>query len=91
MVEEKCGEVAPTEAEAPVKAKGESDTTTTFPVGSRTTVQGTTQEVLTSGFGMGPGISPPLWSCTLSNRIGKFTVRQRPTQVCGRERIDAEH
>ena len=39
---------------APMEAE-KSDTTTTVSVGSRTTVQGTTQEVLTSGFGMGPG------------------------------------
>ena len=55
-------------SEAPMKAE-KSDTTTTVSVGSRTTVQGTTQEVLTSGFGKGPGITPPLWPCTLSNLI----------------------
>ncbi len=39
-------------------------TATNVPVGSRTTVQESTQEGLTSGFGMGPGIAPPLWPCT---------------------------
>jgi len=33
----------------------ESGTATNFPVGFRATVQETTQEGLTSGFGMGPG------------------------------------
>jgi len=33
----------------------ERGTVTTVPVDSRTTVQGVTQEGLTSGFGMGPG------------------------------------
>ena len=69
----------------PDEGENKSDTTTNVPVGSRTTVQETTQEGLTSGFGMGPGITPPLWPCTLSNLIDKFAVRQRPTQVCGRE------
>ncbi len=35
--------------------RSEGDTTTCVPVDSRTTVQTVTQEVLTSGFGMGPG------------------------------------
>ncbi len=35
--------------------RGEGDTTTFVPVDSRTTVPEKTQEVLTSGFGMGPG------------------------------------
>jgi hypothetical protein len=40
------------------------------PVGFRTTVQETTQEGLTSGFDMGPGITPPLWPCsTLSSNL----------------------
>ena len=30
-------------------------------MGSRTTVQQRTQVVLTAGFGMRPGVSPPLW------------------------------
>ena len=38
----------------PVK-RSERDTTTRLPVDSRTTVQTVTQEVLTAGFGMGPG------------------------------------
>ena len=38
----------------PVK-RSEGDTTTRLPVDSRTTVQTVTQEVLTAGFGMGPG------------------------------------
>ena len=44
-------------------------TATNVPVGSRTTVQESTQEGLTSGFGMGPGITPPLWPCTPHLRI----------------------
>ncbi len=32
-----------------------------LPVGSRTTVPQGTWMGLTSGFGMGPGVSPPLW------------------------------
>jgi len=35
--------------------RSEGDTTTRVPVDSRTTVQTVTQEVLTAGFGMGPG------------------------------------
>ena len=42
----------------------ESGTATNVPVGSRATVQESTQEGLTSGFGMGPGRTPPLWPCT---------------------------
>ena len=38
----------------PVK-RSQGDTTTRVPVDSRTTVQTVTQEVLTAGFGMGPG------------------------------------
>lgn len=48
------GKVLPPAAEA-TDGSGKSDTTTTFSVGSRTTVQGTTQKGLTAGFGMGPG------------------------------------
>ena len=44
-------------------------TATNVPVGSRTTVQESTQEVLTSGFDMGPGITPPLWPCSTFSRI----------------------
>ena len=60
-------------------------TTTIVPVGSRTTVQESTQEVLTSGFDMGPGITPPLWPCTTLLRIGlviesKLPIGQRPTK-----------
>ncbi len=48
----------------------ECGTTTNVPVGFRTTVQETTQEGLTSGFDMGPGITPPLWPCsTLSSNL----------------------
>ena len=32
-----------------------------LPTGSRTAVPEGTQAGLTSGFGMGPGVSPPLW------------------------------
>ena len=35
--------------------RSKGDTTTRVPVDSRTTVQTVTQEVLTAGFGMGPG------------------------------------
>ena len=76
------GKVPPLGPKDP-NGSGKSDTTTTVSVGSRTTVPGTTQKGLTSGFGMGPGISPSLWSCTLSNWIDRITVEQRPTQVCG--------
>jgi len=37
-----------------------------LPVGSRTTVQQRTWVDLTAGFGMGPGVSPPLWPSNLS-------------------------
>ena len=57
-------------------------TATNVPVGSRTTVQESTQEGLTSGFGMGPGITPPLWSCSTFFRMCELIclIEQRPTQ-----------
>ena len=63
----------------------ESGTATQVPVGSRTTVQNTTQEDLTSGFDMGPGITPPLWPCTTLLRIllvieSSIPIGQRPTK-----------
>ena len=59
----------------------ESGTATNFPVGSRATVQESTQEGLTSGFDMGPGSTPPLWPCTTlpSNYELICSVGQRPT------------
>ncbi len=67
----------------------ESGTATQVPVGSRTTVQNTTQEDLTSGFDMGPGITPPLWPCTTLFRMclvieSNMPIGQRPTKKwCG--------
>ena len=45
----------PTRRSAGIRKEEERDTTTRVPVDSRTTVQTVTQEVLTAGFGMGPG------------------------------------
>ena len=45
----------PTRRSAEIRKEEEGDTTTRVPVDSRTTVQTVTQEVLTAGFGMGPG------------------------------------
>ena len=46
---------------------------TAVPVGSRTTVKGQTQEVLTSGFGMGPGKHLRYDRAPIFSRIGYAT------------------
>ncbi len=45
----------PSRKTAGIRKEEQGDTTTRVPVDSRTTVQTVTQEVLTAGFGMGPG------------------------------------
>ena len=70
--------MCPHRGQSPDEGEKKSDTTTFVSVGSRTTVQESTQEGLTSGFGMGPGITPPLWPCTLSNLIDKFALDRGP-------------